>query len=227
MHKKDSTVTLIAFTALNPEVSSLDIDFMPVLAARVSHGQDGKTGGNEAADLKLMKYLAENKHFSPFEHVSVTFLIECPLFVRSEWHRHRTQAYNEISMRYSESNIGEVWVPDVFRKQDTRNKQSSAGAIEKQEEARSILLQSYSQSVKDYYRLLELGVAREQARGVIPSGHMTRFYASANMRNWAHFCMLRCADDAQFEIRELANEVDNQLGELYPNTWRCLRETRS
>lgn len=86
-------------------------------------------------------------------------------------------------------------------------------------------MQSYAQSVKSYYKLLELGVAREQARGVIPSGHMTRFYATANMRNWAAFCVLRCAEDAQYEIRELAEEVDKQLGELYPNTWRSLRGT--
>lgn len=219
--RKESSVKLIAHTLMDVDFK-VDADFMPVLAARVSHGQDGKTGEDEEKDIKLMRYLAEHKHMTPFEHVSATFLVECPLFVRSEWHRHRTQAFNEISMRYTDSNIGEVWVPDTFRAQATRNKQSSAGDIEKQKEASDVLQQAYAQSIKAYYRLLELGVAREQARAVIPTGHMTKFYATANIRNWAHFCGLRCAEDAQYEIRVLADEISKQLGLLYPQSWRCL-----
>jgi len=198
---------------------------MPVLAARVSHGQDGKTGEDAEKDKKLMAYLASHKHMSPFEHQSMTFLIECPFFVAREWHRHRTQSFNEISARYTSDFIGEFWIPQIFRKQATRNKQSSEGAVANQYQAKVVLTTLYEQTMDAYDKLIELGVAREQARAVVPMGHLTRFYASGNIRNWKHFCDLRCSPDAQQEIRELAEQVSEQIKLIYPNTWESLNAT--
>lgn len=223
MQSKESSVKLIAYTTLAEDIP-FSADSMPVLAARVSHAQDTKTGVDPEADKKLMQFLADHKHYSPFEHVSVTFLVECPLFIRSEWHRHRTQSFNEVSMRYTEDIIGDVWLPDTFRQQATRNKQSSAGVVEDSDKANKVLAQAYAQSLKAYYKLLELGVAREQARAVIPAGHMTKFYATANMRNWSAFCDLRLDEGAQYEIRTLAKDVSTILRTLLPNSWGVLQK---
>lgn len=221
MQYKDPSVKTIAYTALHPDLT-LDVDYMPVLAARVSHGQDGKTGEDVDKDNKLMVYLASHKHMSPFEHQSMTFLIECPFFVAREWHRHRTQSFNEISARYTSDFIGEFWIPQVFRKQATRNKQSSEGAVVNQYQAKVLLTTLYEQTMDAYDKLIEMGVAREQARAVLPMGHLTRFYASGNIRNWKHFCDLRCSPDAQQEIRDLADQVSEQIKLIYPNTWKAL-----
>ena len=91
-------------------ISSGGDDWMPVTAARVSFGRDLTTERDEARDKKLMKYLADHKHMSCFEHQTATFMIECPLFVRSQIHRHRTFSFNEISRRYTDENL-EFWIP--------------------------------------------------------------------------------------------------------------------
>lgn len=227
MHKHQlkrvpSQVILIASTKLtNEEVSE---ELMPVLAARVSHGQDGKTGQDPARDEKLIKFLAEHGHTSPFEHLSATFKISAPLYVAREWMRHRTQSYNEISMRYTSDFIGEVHFPSEWRGQDGSNRQVGSGVLddETSKAADALLAISYRRAITDYDALLSLGVCREQARSVIPVGHITHYYATANILNWAKFCRLRCAEDAQAEIRELANEVSACLETLYPLSWRYL-----
>lgn len=221
MEYKQSEVTLIGSTKSHIDIEP---DWFPVAAARVSHGADGKTGASEENDIKLMTFLKEHSHNTPFEHTYATFKIECPLFVRSEWHRHRTQSFNEISMRYTSSNIGKVFKPNKWRNQADRNKQSSEGELEIHDAcaATGILTTAYEVAMDAYNKLLALGVAREQARMVIPVGHMTEFYASANLLNWHKFCVLRCAPDAQFEIRELADKINTILGELYPKSWGVL-----
>jgi thymidylate synthase ThyX len=108
-----ASVELIASTGLHSE--KYKIDQMPVLSARVSHAQSGKTGDNSEADKKLMNYLAKNLHMTPFEHQSATFKIVLPLFVAREWMRHRTQAYNEVSMRYSSDPVGKFYIPQIWR----------------------------------------------------------------------------------------------------------------
>jgi thymidylate synthase (FAD) len=91
-------------------------DYLPVSAARASFGREDKTGDDPKADLKLMKYLADHQHLTPFEYNHATFLVECPLFIRSQIMRHRTFAFNEISRRYTSEDIA-FWVPDKWRAQ--------------------------------------------------------------------------------------------------------------
>lgn len=221
MQYTESSVTLVGSTKSHIDIEP---DWFPVAAARVSHGADGRTGQDQEGDVKLMTFLADHNHNTPFEHQYATFKIVCPLFVRSEWHRHRTQSYNEISMRYTSSNIGKMFKPKKWRKQADRNKQSSQGEIDEScvRLANDWLEVSYDTALKAYNGLLDAGVAREQARMVIPVGHMTEFYASANLLNWKRFCVLRCDKNAQLEIRELANEINKILGDLYPNSWGVL-----
>lgn len=227
-------------------ISSGGDDWMPVTAARVSFGRDLTTKRDEARDKKLMKYLADHKHMSCFEHQTATFMIECPLFVRSHIHRHRTMAFNEISRRYTEENL-EFWIPTTFRGQASDNKQASEGELNplgfteflgwnKDEQgipqlafpsssgSNAYTMWEYAvhHARLRYLELLENGVSREQARSLLPQSLLTRFYATANLRNWAHFLELRLDDHTQRETQIVAEKVSRQLHELWPNSMEAI-----
>jgi thymidylate synthase (FAD) len=215
-----ASISLIACTKVCGD--KYRADQMPVLSARVSHAQSGKTGDDHEVDIKLMNYLAQHKHMTPFEHQSVTFKVVIPLFLGREWLRHRTQSYNEVSTRYSSDPIGKFYMPQQWRKQATRNKQSSAGLVDDQEGCYKILQEGYEHALKTYRELLDKGVCREQARAIVPFGNYTEFYATANLRNWAGFYKLRIAEDAQWEIRQYARCVGEFLQEIWPDSWSAL-----
>jgi thymidylate synthase (FAD) len=213
-------VELVATTKIEGE--KYNIDQMPALSARVSHAASGKTGLDQEKDNALMNYLAENFHLTPFEHQSATFKIVTPLIVARQWMRHRTQSYNEVSMRYSADPVGKFYCPDVWRLQASTNKQASLGMVENQKECTKILTESYQNSLDSYKKLLELGACREQARLVVPVGNYTEFYATANLRNWFAFYKLRIAQDAQWEIRQYAKVIGEILSEIWPDSWNAL-----
>jgi thymidylate synthase (FAD) len=196
--------------------------FLPVSAARVSHGREDKTGDDPAKDMKLMAFLAEHKHLSPFEHQSATFLVEAPLYIAREWMRHRTQAFNEISMRYTSDPSDTYYIPDTFRAQAAKNKQASEGEAADQDTCARIYKYGVIEAVDSYNRLLASGVARELARGVLPTSMVTRFYATANLRNWAHWYGLRSGVGAQLEIRHYAEQINQHLKALWPEAWQVL-----
>lgn len=204
--------------------SKVDARWLPVCAARASFGKENKTGADPAADTKLMFFLSREGHTSVFEHQSATFLIECPLFIRSQIMRHRTFSYNEISRRYTSEQIA-FWKPTTYRKQATKNKQCSDGVLLA---AASSSLQ-YSDSVrlcvKAYEGLLNAGVCREQARAVLPQSLLTRFYMTGNLRNWAHFLKLRLDSHAQPEVQIIAQRIEAELRKLWPLPMDALMET--
>jgi len=216
-------VELVASTNMHSE--KYNVDQMPVLSARVSHMASGKTGENDERDKKLMDYLAEHLHMTPFEHQSVTFKVVLPLFVAREWMRHRTQSYNEVSMRYSSDPVGKFYYPNVWRKQAKKNKQSSVGEVDDPQDCTEILKQAYENSLDAYHKLLEKGVCREQARSVVPVGNYTQFYATANLRNWMHFYQLRIAPNAQWEIRQYAKSIGEFISEIWPKSWDALQKS--
>jgi thymidylate synthase (FAD) len=167
-----------------------DVDMMPVRAARASFGKQDKTGEKPEADIKLMHFLAEHQHMTPFEYQHATFLIECPLFIRSQIHRHRTFAYNEISRRYTSENL-EFWIPDKFRGQSTNNKQASSEEVITQLNATATFEHPFDAkpvnpmwlwetvircTLNEYQLMVDSGVAREIARGILPQSLLTRFY---------------------------------------------------
>lgn len=237
---------LVAYTGANVlELGYSDgsVDFMPVRAARASFGKQDKTGENETADLKLMKYLADAGHTSCFEHVSATFLLEVPLFIRSQIHRHRTFSYNEVSRRYTAENL-EFWIPDTFRGQSKSNKQCSSDETVKfltrtVKDARYPIdsgktvtftdidpfvayKNSATNALKLYEDMAESGVAREIARAVLPQSLLTRFYMSGNLRNWQHFIELRRDGHAQYEVQVVANRIAEELRKLWPESCKAL-----
>lgn len=157
---------------------------------------------------------------TPFEYQHATFLIECPLFIRSQIHRHRTFAYNEISRRYTSENL-EFWIPDKFRGQSKDNKQASDGVIDVAGGVEN--WQHYAGVALGYYNsLVEQGVAREIARAVLPQSLLTRFYMGGTLRNWAHFIELRRDAHAQYEVQVIANRVADELRELWPESCNAL-----
>ncbi len=209
-------------------VQHMGEDITVVNSARVSFGVQKDKLDNK--DEKLINYLIKHKHTSTLEHNIATFRIKVPLFVRSQHHRHRTWSYNEISRRYTDSDI-EFYEPVEFRTQHKSNRQSSniADTINplityKTNYSTQILTRTASDAISDHHRislklfddLLTAGVCREQARGVLPQNLYTEYYATANLNNILKFIDLRTHDGAQWEIQQLAFKMRDIIQEIWP-----------
>lgn len=182
--------------------------------------------GDKLGDEKLLRYLWENKHATPFEMAGVVIEVQAPIFVFREWHRHRTQSYNEMSARYTP--LPDVnYIPSVERlliNAGTSNKQ--AGTVKDSAELTHTtaeffikeLQRAYAHAQELYVHALQQGVPKELARIHLPVGRYSRMRASANLRNWLAFLTLRMDSAAQFEIREYANAVAVILRSSFPRT---------
>ncbi len=196
-------------------------DFSIVQSARVSFGQGRKT---EEEDFKLIRYLMLHNHMSPFEHIVFKFHVGCPLFVRAQWFRHRTWSYNEISRRYTSKNI-QFYIPERFRKQDLSNKQGSVFSDDINNDiARNTVKKQNELALNAYNILIEMGIAREHARIVLPQNMYTEFYATVNLRNLFHFIKLRISPEAQWEIRQYAKAILDILEETVPVSLDAFKE---
>lgn len=182
-------------------------------------------------DEKLLRYLWKHKHTTPFEMAGATFEIYAPIFVIREWHRHRTQSYNEMSGRYIEL-PNDYYVPSAERvmaaKQSSTNKQGSEKGFDAldAEVIRSDMDAVHRYARDKYEELLEMGVAREVARMVLPVSQYSRFRASANLWNWFRFLQLRLDPHAQWEIREYARAVAEFVRGRFPRTYTLFEEAR-
>ena len=186
-----------------------------VNAARVSFGKLKKE--IDERDVTLLHYLIDNKHTSPLEHLVFTFSIHCPLFIRGQWHRHRTWSYNEISRRYTEVDL-EFYTPPKLRRQAETNRQASVDSPDFEDAAlRKMIAEQNERSLALYNSLLEAGVCREQARGVLPQNMMVTFWGTVNLNNLLHFLELRDSEHAQWEIREYAKAIKKLIKPIIPN----------
>lgn len=183
-------------------------------------------------DARLLRYLWIHKHHTPFEMAGATLEVQAPLFVFREWHRHRTQSYNELSGRYTE--LPDLYyIPSVERlmaaKQSTKNKQGSEEGFDQltAEAIRSDLKAAYSFVREEYEDMLNMGVSREVARMVLPVSQYSRMRASANLRNWLGFLTLRMAENAQWEIRQYAEALHKLLAAKFPRTLALFDEGRA
>lgn len=174
-------------------------------------------------DQKLLSFLYKNKHSTPFEFAGLIIEVQAPLFVFREWHRHRTQSYNELSARYVPMpDLNYIPTTERISFSQTGNKQASGIAPLNPGAAnvfREVLKSSYSESEKIYQEALASGIPKELARLVIPVGRYSRMRASANLRNWLGFLTLRMDPNAQWEIRQYANAVGEIIAEEFPKTW--------
>jgi thymidylate synthase (FAD) len=196
-------------------------DLTTVNAARISFGKQKESF--EESDEKLIKYLAEHEHTSPFRHSHLTFHVKAPIFVFRQWMKHKIASeFNEISGRYTEFASDEFYLPESFRQQAKVNKQGSEGIIEDNESALLIYSVACENAVKDYKALLELGVCREQARGILPVGMYSEVYWTVSLQAAAHFIRLRKDGHAQWEIQQYALAVEKIVEELFPISYKHL-----
>ena len=203
------------FLALDGALAS---DLAVVNGARVSFNQESDEMAER--DEGLIRFLIRERHGSPFEHGYFRFLVKAPLFVVREHHRHRAgHSYNEWSGRYSKMEA-EFYVPEFVRTQIGKPGSYSFEPVtdEVRDATRREIEENAERAFESYERMLELGVAKEVARAVLPLSTYTKYYWSCNPRSLMHFCGLRNHENAQFEIRQFAAAAETFLERLMPAT---------
>ena len=200
-------------------IDRMGTDLSVVNAARVSYAKTKEVFDDK--DEKLIKYLAEHEHWSPFAHASLQFRIKAPIFVARQLVKHQVGlVWNEVSRRYVDD-APEFYVPTAWRGRPKNSKQGSDGEVNTDEEYYT----RYLNGCKVYYHLLlNEGVAPEQARMVLPQSTMTEWYWSGTVYAFARVCNLRCKPDTQKETQEVANEIDKLAREAFPHSWKHLRK---
>lgn len=202
-------------------IDHMGTDLRIVEAARISYKSPSK---GEEQDKKLLNYLLKNRHTSPFEQCSITFNIKFPIFLMRQFVRHRTFRLNEWSGRYSELS-DEFFLPATWRKQDDKNKQGSLETSElNQELCTRMANDCYDKCYEFYQALIRQGVAKEQARFVLPVGIYTEIYVNIDLHNLMHFLRLRLDSHAQAEIRDVAQAMYDISSELFPWTFEAFNK---
>ena len=226
-------------------VDHMGSDLSVVNAARVSFGKksdwmprvhNGEQLVLTPKDAKLISYLARHNHKSPFNHAFATFHIKAPIFVARQLQKHEYMPWNEISRRYVETQPT-YYYPDKWRGRSEDKKQGSNGEIDlsaiKDTDHNNAILGSgtleghvieISEWLLETYKLLiDKGVAPEQARMVLPQSMMTEWYWSGSVHAFAKMCGLRLKPDAQYETRLVAEQIEDKMTELFPESWTALR----
>jgi thymidylate synthase (FAD) len=215
-------------------IDHMGSDLSVVNAARVSFGKESHAvkwleydyeNGNrcgeliavlEPKDQKLIRYLAEHKHLSPFGHAFASFHVKAPIFVARQLVKHKFLRWNEISRRYVDDEP-EFYAPDVWRGRSEDKKQGSEGVVE------GVTVKEYNEVCLDVYeQMITVGVAPEQARMVLPQSTMTEWYWSGSLDAFASMCNLRCASDTQYESRVVADQISKVMGDIFPVSWASL-----
>ena len=203
-----------------------------VNAARVSFGVE-QTELNER-DIKLIKYLYKHKHYSPFRHVMFRFRIKASEFVMRQMYKHvvgiettsndstKDHAWNEISGRYKP--VNEFYEPDIWRKQSKSSKQASDGVLDDENNQQVCkMFQECMKTITDTYeKMLEIGVAKEQARIILPLNQYTEVIWTCSAQALLNFIELRDEPTAQVEIREYAVKMRELIKGKFPtlyNVW--------
>ena len=208
---------IAATQPLNIGESDMNVDEFIAYVARVSNPSNQS---NHLTANKLLRYLAKHKHWSPFEMVNVVMEINTTRDIARQILRHRSFSFQEFSQRYADPTKDLGFVIREARLQDQKNRQNSIetddGELENQ-------WQGAQQSVRDhimkaYTWAIENGIAKEQARAVLPEGMTnSRMYMNGTLRSWIHYCQLRMGPETQKEHREIARDVWYQITEMFPS----------
>ena len=192
--------------------------------ARVSYDAEWRAGEDEGSDARLINYLYQNGHNTPFESVTLTFDVKAPIFVLRQWHRHRTWAFNELSARYREL-TEEFYVPELhlIGKQNKDNKQMrdiseemSSGEKMLAENTAELMRKANENSFKVYKAMLTKGIPRELARSVLPFATYSHMFGTVNLHNLFKFLAERMHEHAQYEIRVYANAMLELIEPIVP-----------
>lgn len=198
-------------------------DLTVVNAARVSFHKEAQILTER--DEKLIHYLANNNHISPFFHPQIRFRIKMPIFVAREWYRHTVGlARNEVSRRYVDE-PPEFYIPgqEDMRARDPKLKQGSKPeAISDAGLAVETIREACAAAKTSYETLLVLGIAPEVARMVLPQNMMTEFIETGSLAAYARICNLRLDPHAQKEIQYYAHRVSSILAAKFPVSWAAL-----
>jgi thymidylate synthase (FAD) len=209
-------------------------DLTVVNSARVSFGKRKEVWDEK--DAKLVRYLAKNKHFSPFRHLQIQLNIKAPEFVMRQLFRHvvgieatsnyptKDTPWNEISGRYVP--VEDFYIPDVWRKQSEDNKQASEGKLDYdgQETASSLYRTGINETKRIYEELVNLGVAKEQARSILPLSQYTQVWWTASFQSIMNFIELRDEPTAQWEIQQYAKVLKEIMLEVFPEITKIWSE---
>lgn len=199
-------------------------DLTVVNAARVSFAKESTT--LEPKDAKLIKYLADHNHITPFFHPQLRFRLKMPIYVAREWFRHTIGfARNEVSRRYVDDKP-ECYLPppESLRERDTNKKQGSKlTPIPHAAEAHHAIKTFQELAIATYETLLEQKVAPEVARGVLPQSMYTEFIETGSLSAYARLCALRLDPHAQAEIQVYAAALSKLIEERFPVSWRALQ----
>jgi len=225
-------------------ISSMGSDLTVVNAARVSFNQESEWDVDQEAkqrltdtesafhesdlhvlsekDKKLINYLGKHQHWTPFAHPQITLRIKAPIFVRTQLFKHKVgMVENEISRRYVKSKP-EFYVP-TWRYGPTGNaKQGSGDFIENTEHLEILYTLTALDSVSTYNKLLEQGVAPEQARAILPQGTYTEWWWTGSLSAYARIYKQRIDAQAQWEVRQFAEAIGTVVSGLFPESWKCL-----
>ena len=198
-----------------------------VQAARVSYGKGTNT---VRQDRGLIRYLIRNRHTTPFEMCEIKLHLRVPMDCWRQWIRHRTANVNEYSTRYSEAiDARQTTLPNEWRIQAKKNKQGSSGFLDETAGAKMTEKETELHDItrKFYEERLEMGIAREQARKDLPLSTYTEAYWKIDLHNLLHFLALRMDPHAQWEIREYANIIGNEIVKKWcPLAWEAFVDYR-
>jgi thymidylate synthase (FAD) len=211
------------------DVMGSDADI--VKAARVSYSA-GDESRKRSDDRGLIRYLMSNYHTSPFEMAELKFHVKAPIFVARQWVRHRTASWNEISGRYSEL-TDEYHTPAVWRGQGSVNKQGSEGLVDYDPaKVKDGDVASWGRKLpeflcfQEYHDRLDVGVAREQARGCLPLSTYTEWVWKIDLHNLFGFLRLRMDPHAQEEIRVYADAIAEMVRVKFPLSYEAFTDYR-
>lgn len=216
-------------------VDTLGNDLTVVNSARVSFGKRKETWTK--SDERLVRYLSKYKHYSPFRHLQVQFHVKAPEFVMRQWYKHvvgietasnsstKDHAWNEISGRYVE--VEDFYTPEVWRKQSEDNKQASEGVLEDLQQFRmNDTYEQFMRSVRmTYDRMIKAGIAKEQARIILPLNQYTEVYWTASFQAIMNFIELRNEPTSQWEIQQYAKVMLNLMEKTFPKITEIWSET--
>jgi len=215
-------VKLIGVTA--PFAGHNSAEDMIVYMARVSNpsNQDMTRG-----DEKLIRYLIKNQHWSPFEMVNVVMEISTTRDIARQILRHRSFSFQEFSQRYADPTKDLGFDLREARLQDTKNRQNSIETEDSELKSEWIIKQMdvIAEAKQAYEWAIEKGIAKEQARAVLPEGNtQSRMYMNGSLRSWIHYCQLRMANGTQKEHMEVATECWEIIRDKFPNVVAALEK---
>lgn len=174
-------------------------------------------------DARLIKYLADHEHTSPFRHTAITIRCHAPIWLARQLGKHQVgMSWNETSRRYVEDNF-EFYVPEYRERPEGFIKQGSGGIHPANEAWKNLTINHQERSLELYNRMIESGVAPEQARGILPQNMMTSWVWTGSLMAFYHLWRLRVDGHAQVEAQEFAHAIDAQMKELFPMAWEAMK----